>query len=303
MSVAIGIGVLLAFLCSLTANLGFFFKYRGANAVAPVRVRHPLASARALFSQRAFAVGMAVATAGWALHVAAMALAPMSVVQVTLAGGVVLIAVLADRVFGFTVGRRQWVGLWLIACALALLALTQPAMHGSQSRFSPLAMLAFEGTLFGIGGLLIAGPRLRALGAERHSGVMLGASAGVLFGVSDTAIKALSGISLAHGPLGLIASPWLAIAIAASIVAFYASAKSLQEGEAVPVIAITGTAMNIAGIASGILVFRDPLPGSVFGIVGQSLGFLLVVVACALIPAPVRSARIDRRALAGATAA
>lgn len=302
MSATIGVGVLLAFLCALTANLGFFYKYRGANAVAPVRVRHPIASARALFSSRAFAAGMAIATGGWVLHVAALTLAPMSVVQVTLAGGVVLIAVLADRVFGYPVGRRQWAGLWLIAGALALLAVTQPAIHGSQSHFSPLAMIAFEGSLFGIGGLLIAGPRVRALGAQRHSGLMLAASAGVLFGVSDTAIKALSGISLAHGPLALIASPWLAMALAASIVAFYASAKSLQEGEAVPVIAITGTAMNIAGIASGILVFRDPLPGSVFGIVGQSLGFLLVVVACALIPAPVRSAGIRRQPALGAAA-
>ena len=43
---------------------------------------------------------------------AALALAPMSVIQVALAAGVVFIAVMADRMFGFGVGRRQWVGLW-----------------------------------------------------------------------------------------------------------------------------------------------------------------------------------------------
>ena len=62
--------------------------------------------------------------------------------------------------------------------------------------------------------------------------------------------------------LGLLLSPWLAVAVLASIVAFYASARGLQDGEAVPVIAVTGTAANIAGIAGGIVVFGDPMAGS-----------------------------------------
>ena len=91
------------------------------------------------------------------------------------------------------------------------------------------------------------GPRMG--GRVEHHGVMLGAASGILFGVSDTAIKALTGITGAHGVLGLLLSPWLGVAIAASIVAFYASARALQDSEAVPVIAVTGAAANIAGIA------------------------------------------------------
>ena len=121
-------------------------------------------------------------------------------------------------------------------------------------------MISFEAGLFGLGGLLIMGPRMG--GPVEHHGVMLGAAAGILFGVSDTAIKALTGITGAHGLLGLLLSPWLAVAVLASIVAFYASARGLQDGEAVPVIAVTGTAANIAGIAGGIVVFGDPMAGS-----------------------------------------
>ena len=109
------LGILLSLACAFVANLGFFYKYRGANEVRAVTVRHPLRSARALFASKWFTIGMLVAAASWSLHVAALALAPMSVVQVSLAGGVVLIAVMADRLFGFKVGRRQWVGLWLTA--------------------------------------------------------------------------------------------------------------------------------------------------------------------------------------------
>lgn len=282
------LGILLSLACAFVANLGFFYKYRGANAVAKVEVRHPWRSARALFSSKWFALGMLVATASWGLHVAALALAPMSVVQVSLAAGVVFIAVMADRLFGFQVGPRQWLGLWLTAAGLVLLGITLPVTHGAQSHFSDAAMISFEAGLFGLGGLLIMGPRIG--GPVEHHGMMLAAAAGILFGVSDTAIKALTGITHAHGVLGLMLSPWFAVAVLASIVAFYASARGLQDGDAVPVIAVTGTAANIAGIAGGILVFGDPMAGSAVGVVTQSLAFVLVIVASALMPAPMRSA-------------
>lgn len=295
MTLALGISLALA--CAFVANLGFFYKYRGANAAPGVRVRHPLRSARALFASKWFTLGMIVATASWALHVAALALAPMSVVQVALAAGVVFIAVMADRLFGFEVGPRQWVGLCLTGIGLVVLGLTLPAMHGAHSQFSQAAMISFEAGLFGIGGLLIMGPRMG--GPVEHHGVMLGAASGILFGVSDTAIKALTGITGAHGPLALALSPWLAVAVLASVVGFYASARGLQDGDAVPVIAVTGTAANIAGIAGGIVVFGDPMAGSTAGVVLQSLAFVLVVVACALMPAPLRAAGVP----AGASAA
>lgn len=282
------LGILLALACAFVANLGFFYKYRGANAVAKVQVGHPLRSARTLFSSRWFAIGMLVAAASWGLHVAALAVAPMSVVQVALAAGVVLLAVMADRMFGFKVGRRQWLGLWLTAVGLAMLGLTLPAVHGAHSHFSDPAMISFEAGLFGLGGLLIMGPRMG--GPAEHHGMMLGAAAGILFGVSDVSIKALTGIVGAHGALAVLLSPWLAVAVLASIFAFYASARGLQDGDAVPVIAVTGTAANIAGVAGGILVFGDPMPGTAVGIVFQSLAFVFVLVAAALMPAPVRSA-------------
>jgi len=288
------LGILLALLCAFVANLGFFYKYKGANSVPKVQVMHPLRSARRLYSSKWFALGMLIATGSWGLHVAALALAPMSVVQVSLAAGVVFIAVMAERMFGFEVGRRQWVGLVLTAAGLILLGLTLPTLHGSHSHFSAAAMISFEAGLFGLGGLLIMGPRMG--GPVEHHGIMLGAASGILFGVSDTAIKALTGIVGSHGLLGLLLSPWLLVAVLASIVAFYASARGLQDGDAVPVIAVTGTAANIAGIAGGIIVFGDPMAGSPLGVVLQAFAFLLVIVASALMPAPVRAAGVAQGA-------
>jgi drug/metabolite transporter (DMT)-like permease len=275
------IGILLAVLCALVTNLAFFFKQRGAKRAAAVDPSHPLRSAGQLFQSRWFAIGMAVAVAAWLLHVAAMALAPLSLVQVVLAGGVVLVGVMADRVFGFKVNRRQWLGLGLTAAGLAAFAVTAPATHGAHSAFSPTGMIAFETVLCGLGAMLIVGPRAGA--PRQHHGTMLGAASGILFGVSDISIKALTGMVGAHGVLGL-ASPWLLVTIAASVVAFFASAKSLQDGDPVPVIAITSATANIASIAGGVLVFGDPVPSTALGLAIQALGIVLVVIAAAMAP-------------------
>ena len=81
----------------LRENLGFLYKYRGARDAASVDIRHPVRSAGSLFGSKWFAIGMVVATGAWGFHVLALALAPMSVVQVVLSGGVVLLAVIQPR--------------------------------------------------------------------------------------------------------------------------------------------------------------------------------------------------------------
>jgi drug/metabolite transporter (DMT)-like permease len=283
--VTLNLGILLALACAVATQLGFLYKHRGANAAPKVDVRHPLRTVRSLFSSRWFAIGMGVALGAWVLHVAALALAPLSVVQAVLSTGVVILAVLADRLFGFTVGRRQWIGVGMTAVGLVLLVVTLPGHAGAHSSYSLAGMLAFEAGLLAIGALLIAGPRMGA--PDHHHGIMLGAAAGVLFGVSDVAIKALTGL---EGPLAVLLSPWLGVAALASVIAFYASARGLQDGEAVPVIASTSTAANVSCILGGIVVFGDPMPSDALGIALQAFAFALVVVAAIVTPPPLRAA-------------
>ena len=281
------LGILLAFACALASNIGFIYKHRGACAAPSVDVKRPFRTTRSLYASRWFAVGMLVAAVAWAFHVAAMAVAPLSVVQPVLAGGVVLLAVMAEKMLGVKVGTRQWTGLGLTAAGLVLLGLTLPATHGAQSRFSLPGMIAFESALIFVGALLIIGPRIGA--PVRHHGFMLGAAAGIMFGVSDVAIKAISGLVGSEGAAALL-SPWALVTVAASVVAFFASAKGLQDGDAVPVIAITGTAASVAGIVGGVIVFGDPMPGNPIVLVVQCLAFAFVVLAAWLMPAPLRAA-------------
>jgi hypothetical protein len=121
-------------------------------------------------------------------------------------------------------------------------------------------------------------------------GLLLGAVAGALFGISDVALKYLAD-AVGDGALELI-SPWTVAALAASVGAFYASARGLQLGPGVEVIALTSVAANLIAIVGGILVFRDPVGAGAFEITGRMLAFCLVVAGAALIPAPVRAADV-----------
>jgi drug/metabolite transporter (DMT)-like permease len=283
----IHLGILLSLLCAFATNVGFLLKHRGACAAPAVSLRHPLASAVGLFRSKWFALGMLVALGAWTFHVAALAVAPLSLVQAVISGGLVFLTVLAERFFGCTVGTRQWAGVGLTALGLVLLAATLPHGGGAHANYSLAAMIAFESALLAVGTFLVLSPKL---GSHEHHGVMLGTAAGILFGVSDVAIKALTGSVGDMGVAGLL-SPWLMTCILASVIAFFASARGLQKGEAVPVITLTSAAANVTAISGGILVFGDPMPGDPVGIVLQSFAFVLVVAAAALTPAPLRAAR------------
>ena len=281
------LGILLALVCALTTNVGFLFKHRGACAAPAVDMRHPWQCAKSLFGNKIFSIGWGVGSLAWGFHVASISVAPLSLVQAVLAGGVVLLAVMAERAFGLTISRKQWMGIFLTAAGLILLAFSLPSVRGAHSHFSTPAMAAFEAVLLAVGTLLIMGPRIGV--PEEHHGFMLGAAAGLMFGVSDVAIKALTGMVGAHGALGVI-SPWMFVAVVASILSFYVSAKGPQDGDAVPVIAVTGTAANVSGIVGGILVFGDPLSGQPVMFAAELFAFALVLFAAWLTPAPTRAA-------------
>jgi hypothetical protein len=284
----IEIGILLALLCALATNVAFLCKHRGAVAAPSVSFAHPLRSAADLFRSRWWAIGMGIAVFAWTLHVAALALAPLSIVQMLIAGGLVLLAYQAERWFGFKLGPREWAGLGLSAGGLALLAVTtDPGAMGKHAGYSTAAMISFEAAVVAVGVALLGTHRFERT-RDRH-GEWLGVAAGLLIGVSDVAIKALTG-TVFGDPLSII-SPWTAVALVASVLAFYAMARGLQVGEGLTVIALSSVAANCATILGGVLIFGDPVGEDPFGIVLRSAAFVAVIAAAALMPGPVRAAR------------
>ena len=241
-----------------------------------------------LFSSRSFTLGWIVAVGAWVLHVAALALAPLSIVQAVLSGGLVFLAVLAERYFGFRLGRRQWIGLLITAIGLAVIGLTSGRQGGEVPGYALAALIVVETTVLLVAtGLALVSDRL-GLPAPGQ-GMLLGAAAGALFGVSDIALKYLTH-AVGGGVLEII-SPWAIAALAASVIAFYASARGLQLGPGVEVIALTSIAANLTAIIGGILIFRDPIGAGPVAISGRLVAFSLVIMGAALMPPPMRAGR------------
>ena len=284
-SLAVGVGLACALLSALGTNLAFLFKHRGAVAAPAVDMRHPLRSAADLFRSRWWSIGWGVAAVAFALHVAALTLAPISIGQAVLAGGLVFLAVLAERFFGFQLGRRQWIGIGVVAVSLSLLTLTGGGGGDANSGYSLAGMIVFESIAICVGLLLIASHLIERIPAQR--GVLLGIAAGLGFGISDVAIKALSG-DLESGPGGLL-SPWSVVIVTAAVFSFYASARSLQIGDGVAVIAVTSVAANLSTIVAGLAVFGDPIGNDPLVVGVRVVAFALILLGAALIPAPVRA--------------
>jgi hypothetical protein len=278
---SVQLGLLMAFVTAFMSVLGFLLKERGAVLAAPVEWRRPLASTVALFRSPMFALGCVVATTSWGFHVAALALAPISLVQSVIAGGLVLVTVLADRVFGHDVSRREWIGVALTAAGLAVLAATlEGAGDSAHADYGGWELGLYVGlaTLAGLALVVLRGA----------GGLALAVSAGLLWAGSDVTIKALSGKT---GDLGaaVLVHPFALVILVLSLVGLLVSARSLQIGPVVAVIALTSTTANALTIAAGPAVFGEPLPEEPLALALRLGAFALVIGAAAMTP-PVRAA-------------
>ena len=284
--ILIGLGI--AALSALATDIGFLMRQRGATAAPDVDVRKPVGTIKALFRQKWWSIGFGVAFVAWACHVASLSLAPLSLVQAVLASGFVMLAILAERWFGFKVGKREWAGILLTTAGLAMLGLTasEAKTHGAHASYPVGVAVAFEAGLVLAGALVMTMHRSER--GRGQAGPLLGAGAGLLFTVSHVGIKALTGQLSTSDPTSFL-TPWIPLIVLAFIGAFFASARSLQVGEAVPVIAITSAVSNVTAILAGIVVFNDPLGNDALTIAIRIAAFALVIIAAALIPAPVRA--------------
>ena len=277
MTFSVQLGLLLALGTSFGSVAGFLFKFRGARQTPAVELRRPVHSTVQLFRSPVYTLGIVVALASWGLHVGALALAPISLVQSVIAGGLVLVTVLADRMFAIPVTRREWVGVALTAAGLAFLAATFSGEGGgAHSHYHPTTLAIY---LIAVGGTGLG------IGIRSRQAPALAVSAGLLWAASDTSIKALSSHLHKLGPLVLI-HPLAFVILAASLIGLLMSARSLQLGDAVPVIALTSAAANLTTIAAGPIIFAEPLPSDGLQLTIRLLAFALVIVAAALTPPP-----------------
>ena len=285
MSVSVLIGLVFALATALASIIGFLYKHRGAVESPGVEFRRPVSTSVRLFQSKWYSLGIIIALTGWGFHVAALSLAPISLVQSVIAGGLVLLTVIADRVFGHSVTRREWIGVGLAAVGLAFLAATlEGGGQEAHSSFEPAVLWSY----IALCSILAVGVAVWGSRTQR-AGIMFAASAGLMWAASDTSIKAVSD-DLGESVFTLLVDPLILVIFFASMAGLVVSARSLQIGKAVPVIAVTSVAANAFTIAAGPIVFGEPMPEDPLGLVVRIAAFALVIVAAALTPAPVGAA-------------
>jgi hypothetical protein len=258
-------GLVLAVGSAVALNWGWVAQHRAASTLPPLSLRRPVASLRALFATPAWLVGFVTGIGGWALYVAAVALAPLSLVQAVAAGSVGLIALFARR-HGAPTSRAQVAAIALSIGGLLLLAVSLGS-GGVHDRHPGVGALAVWLASSAVAAAVVTGLPLAA-------GAGLGAASGVLYAAGDVATKgAVSG----GGWLVLVP-----VVLAAHGAAFATLQLAFQRGSALASAGVSTLFTNALPIAAGIALFHERLPGGGFGDV-RVVAFALVVAAAALL--------------------
>jgi hypothetical protein len=267
------IGIVLALSAAVALNGSYLMQHAGSPAAA-VDPRRPLATMAALLRSPLWTLGAVAGMSGWALHIAAMRMAPLSLVQAFVAGGLALAVPMAA--IGLRVRPSAADVQALALMVLALIALSVGIRTaGAHSRPDAQVLGVWIAAQCGVAALLVA----VAGGARRAPA--LGLAGGLLYGAADLALKALTGVG--------VASAWLPVALLASVAAFFAFQRGLQSDRPLAVIALMTAATNASSIAGAFAAFGDPLGRTAPLAAVHAVALALVVVAAwRLAPAQTR---------------
>ena len=263
-------GLALALLSSICLSWGFFRQHGQAAGLPPLSIRRPVASLCSLFGNLGWLAGFLVGIAGWALYVAALRLAPLSLVQAVSAGGIGVLALLVVRTGGVRLRRREWAG---VAAAIGGLALLGVSLAGAPSTAGHTSSAAAVGLWVGIS-VVVAGLAAGPLAPRLAAGAGLGIAAGTLYAAGDVATKAAVG--------GGIAILFTLAVLACHGLAFVTLQLGFQRGGALATAGISTLAMNSLPIAAGTLLFAESLPAGPRGAL-RVIAFAAVVAGAALL--------------------
>ena len=266
------IGLILAAVSTTLTNVAYSREHDAAAALPCLSLRRPLHSLRLLLGDRSWMLGFALESSGFASYAAALALAPLALVQSIGAGGIGVLAYVSARVSGRSLGRVHVTGVWLSVLGLVLLAVSLARSTGGGGRGSIAGILAWLG---GTAALALA---VLYVGRRRHSmAVAQGLAGGLLFSIGDFSTK-------------LVTQGGTHFAFVVTLVIGYTLGTSLlqlgyQRGSALTVAGLATLATNALPILAGTIVLHEPVPSGGLG-AARVLAYLAVVTGAIMLAAP-----------------
>ncbi len=263
------IGLILAAISTTLTNVAYSREHDAAAALPALSPRRPLQSLKLLVSDRSWMSGFAMESSGFASYAAALALAPLAVVQSIGAGGIGVLAYVTARVSGRRLGRLQRIGVWLSALGLVLLGVSLLQSSDGGGRGSTAAILAW------LGGTAALALVVLHIGRRRGgTGVAHGVAGGLLFSIGDFSTK-------------LVTQGGAHFAFLVTLAIGYTAGTSLlqlgyQRGSALTVAGLATLATNALPILAGTIVLGEPVPSGGLG-AARVLAFAAVVAGAVLL--------------------
>lgn len=277
MSVATAIAFALALLSTTLTSLAYLREHKAAAALPALSLRRPLQSLRLLLTDRGWLLGFAMESGGFLLYAAALALAPLALVQSIAAGGIGLLAFLSVRLTGGRLGSRRLIGVVVAVLGLVALAISLANGSGGEGHSgSTLAVLVWIfGTAVLAGAVIVIGrPTLGAAVANALAG-------GLFFSVGDISTK-------------LATQGGARIAFVVPLILGYTLGTTLlqlgyQAGPALTVAGLATLLTNVLPILAGTIVLEEPVPSGALGAL-RVLAFVAVTVGAVLLARPAAQA-------------
>ena len=272
MSHHLTIAILLTFVSAIAINWAWIREHNAAAGLPPLSVRRPRESLRLLLTNRSWVGGFATETGGFLCYVAALALAPLALVQSLSAGGIGILAFLSSRVSGVKLARRDLVGVAVAIVGLAFLGISLAGATGQGD----------EAVWVGIV-IWIAASAALAYVAVRYAARFLGPAAahgmaaGILLAAGDVVTKAVvsGGARVLFIPAMIIANSFGTIVLQ----------LGFQKGAALTTAGVATLFTNALPIIAGTTLYDEPFPNGELGVL-RGISFALLIAGGALLSRP-----------------
>ncbi len=271
MHLGVAIGLILAAVSATLTNIAYLREHDAAASLPALSLRRPVHSLHLLLSDRSWMLGFAMESGGFASYAAALALAPLAVVQSVGAGGIGVLAYVSSRISRRRLAGRQTAGVAISVLGLSLLGVSLAQHSGGGGRGSIVAVVCWIGATAALAALVLSLGRRRGQPA-----VAFGVAGGLLFSIGDFSTK-------------LATQGGTHFAFAVTLIIGYTLGTSLlqlgyQRGGALTVAGLATLCTNALPIAAGTIVLHEPVPSGALGAL-RVLAYVAVIVGAILLGA------------------
>ncbi len=226
--------------------------------------------------------GLGVQCAGYALAVIALSGAPVSLVAVSMQGGIALFVLFAIVLLGERAGPIEWAAIGGVMLAMVMLALSLGAGAAEQpAAASTIAIISAA--------LACAAAAAGAAPVLRRNGTAAAIVSGFAFGLGSLYTKALTQDFMAEPGVAIIArlagDPYVWLMVAANVTGLIALQNAFHRARGIIVMPLSSALSNVVPICGGMLAFGERLPGSTLAAAMRAGAFALTIASGALLSA------------------